>query len=83
MYYNRKFSLNLRTYACFSLSSYGGRHLEKRKTLKDASLASFRFRFLFYATFTTKINNNLLWGYFCKIKEEMLTWQLDYKKWSI
>ena len=45
MYYNRKFSLNLRTYACFSLSGYGGRHLVKLKTLKDASWASFRFRF--------------------------------------
>ena len=44
-YYNRKFSLNLRTYACISLSGYGGRHLEKLKMLKDASWASFRFRF--------------------------------------
>ena len=27
MYYNRKSSLHLRTYAYFSISGYGGRHL--------------------------------------------------------
>ena len=38
MYYSRKSSLHLRTYAYFSISGYGGRHLgrhlEKLKTLK-------------------------------------------------
>ena len=29
IYYNRKSSLNLQTYACFSLSGYGGRHLRR------------------------------------------------------
>ena len=57
-------------------SRHLGRHLEYLKTLNDASWASLRF--WFYTTSSTKISNNLVGGYFCKVKVKMPTWLLDY-----
>ena len=31
-----------------------------------------------YGTSSTKISNNLVWGYFCTVKGKMPTWLLDY-----
>ena len=58
------------------LGGHLGVHLELWKMLNDVSLTSFRF--WFYTTSSTKISNNLVGGYFCKVHWKMATWHLDY-----
>ena len=70
MYYNIKSDINLRKYAYINAASPSWTPSWITQNAQWCQWASFRF--WFYTTSSTKISNNLVWGYFCKVKGKCL-----------